>query len=637
MSRVLGRQPGVRQRVAPVVAMGRMEPRTLLASSPFYVEKALPGEVLSNLDCAEYAAASVLRDGKILTITIRDDSPRFSLVITRRNKNGKLDRTFGDGGSVVSTFRDGIILNHVRILPGGKLLVTGSIGEPALTSDGDDNILLMRLNSQGLPDPTFGDNGFATVSFGKNTYETGTYLDVGPDGRIVLSGRLDTHSADTAHAVYAAFTSDGLLDPSFGRAGRLRLSLSDLRVSTAGTLRFLPDGNLLLAATHRTPRKPRATFVLARLNPKGQYDKTFGRRGFAQLPNLWGDYTPESAILPDGKILLGQLQKTDQNADPTNEPALFLRLQSTGEIDPTFGLKGTLADPTLPSRLGLETTSIQPRINLLHPLPKGAFYVAARGPKNSLFARYTSQGFDSSFGTKGTATTPYDDRADSVNLILPQKDGKLLLAGVARHPEIFPDAAGWLARFTVKGKPDSRFGGVQYDRRRDTPELINVPGRLRVIGTDGDDEIHVVINGDTDTYSVKVNGEPLAAGVASHIFANGFSESVPGYGLSIDARRGDDTVNITSDIDVPVTVFGGAGADHLFGSRSRDLLVGDAGNDLLMGEGGDDTLAGNRGDDLLFGGEDDDTIYAQEGLDTAEGNRGENTVFDLPATDPRFR
>jgi Ca2+-binding RTX toxin-like protein len=70
--------------------------------------------------------------------------------------------------------------------------------------------------------------------------------------------------------------------------------------------------------------------------------------------------------------------------------------------------------------------------------------------------------------------------------------------------------------------------------------------------------------------------------------------------ISITGSTGNDQLSTT--VNVPVTIAGGAGNDSLYGGPDTSQLEGEAGNDLLQGGAGSNDLRGGLGADSLYGG-----------------------------------
>ncbi|TWT93960.1 PKD domain-containing protein [Stieleria varia] len=101
------------------------------------------------------------------------------------------------------------------------------------------------------------------------------------------------------------------------------------------------------------------------------------------------------------------------------------------------------------------------------------------------------------------------------------------------------------------------------------------------------------------------------------------------------AGRFDDTIIVSEDITIPVTLDGGAGNDLIIGGSGNDVLIGGLGldelrgglgNDLLSGGAGRDNLMGESGDDELLGGDDADVLSGGDGEDILKGEAGDDTL-----------
>src|SRR5947207_3775934 len=114
---------------------------------------------------------------------------------------GLLDASFGAGGLVVDPLRTTSQFEQIIPLAGNKLLAAGSIG-----SVGHRNFVLVRFNSNGKIDTTFGKSGKVVTDFGGDDFVSDVELAQG--NKIVLLGRGGSHG-DLAVARYGL---DGKLD-----------------------------------------------------------------------------------------------------------------------------------------------------------------------------------------------------------------------------------------------------------------------------------------------------------------------------------------------------------------------------------------------------------------------------------------
>ncbi|MFI5378242.1 MAG: C2 family cysteine protease [Tepidisphaerales bacterium] len=117
-----------------------------------------------------------------------------------------------------------------------------------------------------------------------------------------------------------------------------------------------------------------------------------------------------------------------------------------------------------------------------------------------------------------------------------------------------------------------------------------------------------------------VNGSPgddhivISHGASGFTVANGDSWSIklnqPFAGIVVHGNGGNDYIAMDASINIPVTLYGGAGNDTLIGGSGDDVLYGGPGNDYLDGGAGNDTLIDvNPGNDTLIGGGGADSFW----------------------------
>ncbi len=102
--------------------------------------------------------------------------------------------------------------------------------------------------------------------------------------------------------------------------------------------------------------------------------------------------------------------------------------------------------------------------------------------------------------------------------------------------------------------------------------------------------------------------------------------------ITVRAGNGNDTVDLAG-VEVPATVYGGAGDDTLKAGRGGGTYHGDDGNDVLAAEaatadfaGGRDEFHGGAGDDELSGFEGNDDLFGDDGNDLLLGGPGNDTL-----------
>jgi len=146
---------------------------------------------------------------KSLTIVF---SLLFSVVIFVNNTlaaPGDFDSSFGNGGKVIYRISDREDSFHtVAIQPDNKIVVAGK--------NGGNNLIVMRYNTNGAIDTSFASNGVFTLSSFSQSYGNAVVLQ--NDGKIVVTGFTNLGVTDSAYLV-VRLNTNGTLDNTFGSSG----------------------------------------------------------------------------------------------------------------------------------------------------------------------------------------------------------------------------------------------------------------------------------------------------------------------------------------------------------------------------------------------------------------------------------
>ncbi len=137
-------------------------------------------------------------DGKILGVGIAAPTGLERHLLVRYNTNGTLDTTYGTNGVAGSYFGNSQeFLYGAKLLASGKVVVVGFIGR---------NATIARYNADGSPDRGFMCGGFGWVYF-NNIPTFGYFYDVAiqPDGKVVAVGQGNSPSIPTNGFAFARF------------------------------------------------------------------------------------------------------------------------------------------------------------------------------------------------------------------------------------------------------------------------------------------------------------------------------------------------------------------------------------------------------------------------------------------------
>ena len=150
-------------------------------------------------------------DGKIVLAGRASDhtGELCSFALSRYDKNGALDSNFGSAGKVITpSYQDGG--NALTIQADGKLVVVGS------TYTGSTfDFAVMRYNTNGMLDSSFGANGKVTTDFFTN-YDSAAAVAAQRDGKIIVAGT--AHNASLGYDFALARYESGIPIPSITSA-----------------------------------------------------------------------------------------------------------------------------------------------------------------------------------------------------------------------------------------------------------------------------------------------------------------------------------------------------------------------------------------------------------------------------------
>jgi len=245
-------------------------------------------------------------DGKLLAGTWSYDvnTDNTDIVLFRYNTDGTRDNSFGTGGKAVFTPDAGGIKEvNIAVEPGGKIYVATS------QQYADGPLYLLRLNSNGTPDNTFGVNG--TLVDSVNAY--GQHVDemiVQHDGKIVMGGYYwITTPANRTNSYVLRYNTNGTRDNTFGANGFKVIDLVGMETGGVGESSRLrkmiqqPDGKLLLAGSQRNPGQQTSDWGICRLLPNGTPDSTFEMDGALIMGMQYNESITGLGLQNDGSIV----------------------------------------------------------------------------------------------------------------------------------------------------------------------------------------------------------------------------------------------------------------------------------------------------------------------------------------------
>ena len=284
--------------------------------------------ILEELKRSAASDIIIQNDGKILASGEYDNFGKDAVVLVRYNTDGSLDQTFGEDGIVKSYFNETMVLagiNGLAFQNDGKIIVSGYS-----TSSTDFDLAVMRFQVDGQVDSTFGINGRVLTPIGF-TQDYAYDMLVQNDNKIVLAGA--THESLIIDGILVRYLPDGQLDDSFGNGGIVITDFSggadDFR-----TLAIQTNGKIVAGGYSNNTATGMSEFAVAKFNQDGSMDTSFDEDGKWTSSEQLG-IVKSISILNENKILIA-------GDDGAGSLASFARLNSDGTYDVNFGSDGKL-------------------------------------------------------------------------------------------------------------------------------------------------------------------------------------------------------------------------------------------------------------------------------------------------------
>jgi uncharacterized delta-60 repeat protein len=243
-----------------------------------------------------YGYSLALQNDKKILIAGHSYWADYDFAISRIFENGRLDSSFNDSGKVLlklGTSDD--IATSVKIQKNGKIIVSG------YTASNNYNSAIVRLNTNGKLDNTFGNNGIVIKDLSNNGNDFTIASAIQQDDKIILAGFVGNSSND--RALLSRFKSNGELDSSFNKTGSVITKLPGDQVSIYD-VKIQGDNKIVIAGY--AGFSPDASFIAVRYLNNGNIDSTFGNNGIAETKiSTRMDWAGSLGIQKDGKIVLG--------------------------------------------------------------------------------------------------------------------------------------------------------------------------------------------------------------------------------------------------------------------------------------------------------------------------------------------
>jgi uncharacterized delta-60 repeat protein len=505
------------------------------------------------------SAVVLLPDGRIVVAgyvnVYNNGDPTSNAVIALFTSSGSLDTSFNTTGYRIFDYGGNEKATSIIVQSDGKI-VAGIYS----TNYSANNFILVRCNTDGTLDASFGTGGVVTTDLGAaytegiNALATQTISGV---EKIIAVGSSPSHSGDFAVLRYNV--TNGALDATFGASGKTVIDFG--HADSGRAVAIQSDGKIVVAGS--ASNGVDNDFALARFTADGALDSAFSAGGQVVTDFATGDETASAVLIQsDGKILvsgstnggIGLVRFTDSGALDTDfgtggksTPVLPFphviansmlvqtggRIVVVGSAGETFSLNfflvGLNHDGSLDNTFGLDFAYTSAEAHAIALQSDGKIVLAGSSVSdysqktNFALARYNTDGsLDTSFGAKGRLTIVFGNETEEANAAAVQPDGKIVVAGDTGDDSTFSQLA--MARYNADGSPDTSFG---------TNGLVKY----------GVDEAFIVI---TDLL-LQSDGKIILAGSASND-SGGNSFMLARYTTNgiLDTTFGDNGITLTS-------------------------------------------------------------------------------------------
>ncbi|HNE04259.1 MAG TPA: FG-GAP-like repeat-containing protein, partial [Anaerolineales bacterium] len=472
----------------------------------------------------------VTLDGSIILAgSATDSGGDTGFGIAKYNSSGALDASFGSGGKLLMQI-SGSVDRATTVLPlsDGKILVGGWGGV-----SGSRDFIIIKLNSNGSQDTSFGINGIIQTDINNNGSDDFiASLNIDSFGRIVAVGQKD-------HTVaIARYMSNGDPDATFSGDGKTSFailnntSLWDSVIDAA----IQSDNKIIIVGGKETAGS--YDFALARVNENGSIDTTFHSDGFVTTTIGSGVSVIKSVVVqPDGKILVA-------GRGSGNTKHALARYLANGQPDTSFDVDGialydfnttggddVASDMVLLDNGNILTIGFTETTSNVFDIVVSSFL-----PNGALNPEFSSDGYTVTPGTG------FDMGTSFLAAAAVQTDGKIIFAGTI--------GTGSSANFGV-----ARFHGLNPV----TFTEHQIPGNFYYAIDTGD----IDNDGDIDIVSATDNGnnlvwlEKVLNTWSSHTIKTGL---IPGVG---GGARDTLLADIDNDTDLDI-VLASTGEDKLY-------------------------------------------------------------------------
>lgn len=287
-----------------------------------------------NFNYQNYASDAVeLPDGSIISCGhIHNTAVDASRPYLVKFKDGQLDTSFGNNGIALGYLQYNLGERMV-LQEDGKIVVSGYL---------NDNIAAVRFNADGSMDTTFGNNGYAEIIIeGAENFSFAKDIALQKDGKILLG----SYYGDNGNWkwVVVRLNSDGTLDSTFGEGGLKKMSVGYGHDFVLG-IAVQEDGKIIVGGHSWDANIPtlRYSLAIARLNEDGSTDTGYANNGVFRRNFLMEgcSYLTGLNIASNGKVYASMSAQENIPGVSFKYDIGIVSLNEDGTLNDAFGGQG---------------------------------------------------------------------------------------------------------------------------------------------------------------------------------------------------------------------------------------------------------------------------------------------------------
>lgn len=255
---------------------------------------------------------------------------RWELFVSRYRVNGSLDAKFGDRGTVLVLIGDA----GFHMDGDSTQLAVDARERTLIAAKTDEGIAVIRLDTRGNPDSSFGPRG--RILLPANPARAPGGLSIAADGKIFVSTVLSrVGSAPRRTLKVIRLLPDGRFDPDFGRGGQVNVRFP--RASALAAMAPQLRGGLVMVGSRCCSRGEGNPPHIVRLRSDGSVDRDYSG---ALGGNLRAVASRVTGVFPRKRGIVDIVGTTYGRFPGTSSGGFIVRLRADGERKRRFGRGG---------------------------------------------------------------------------------------------------------------------------------------------------------------------------------------------------------------------------------------------------------------------------------------------------------